>query len=234
MLTGEFVFEAANTCTISSKLIDLISDFCIDVYQLNSYLQKIGVKEDGKFVFCRDEKEDLTHLFWKCRKTKTFWDNFSIWLQPCQILQPGSYLDMTTALGLTPDSSSFKLHINLCFLIAKNFIWICRSKEWAIIITKSLSILHSRLLSLATVASDPPPPPTQMESLLAGCLRWIMKLNDHRNEFCHFLYTKRALSRGPANNGIWAESFWSAQDSVVEHIRRPCQGKFRQATRPKK
>ena len=46
-----------------------------------------------------------------------------------QILQPGSYLDMTTALGLTPDSSSFKLHINFCCLIAKNFIWICRSKE---------------------------------------------------------------------------------------------------------
>ena len=72
---------------------------------------------------------DLMHLFWKCQKTKNFWDNFSIWLQSCQILQPGSYLDMTTALGLTPDGSSFKLHINFCCLIAKNFIWICRSKE---------------------------------------------------------------------------------------------------------
>ena len=100
-------------------------------------------------------------------KNQNFWDNFSIWLQSCQILQPGSYLDMTTALGLTPfsspepvvswsrgwetrgatgwlqikssgsgdengltpDSSSFKLHINFCCLIAKNFIWICKSKE---------------------------------------------------------------------------------------------------------
>ena len=49
----------------------------------------------------------------KCQKTKTFWDNFSIWLQSCQILQPGSYLDMTTALGLTPDSSSFKLQMSM-------------------------------------------------------------------------------------------------------------------------
>ena len=40
-----------------------------------------------------------------------------------------SNLDMTTALGLMPDSSSFKLHVNVCCLIAKNFIWICRSKE---------------------------------------------------------------------------------------------------------
>ena len=147
----------------------LISDFLHRRLLTNSYLQKIGVKEDGKCTFCRDQKEDLTHLFWKCQKTKNFWDNFSIWLQSCQILQPGSYLDMTTALGLTPfsspcpepvvswsrnwktrgatgrlqikpsgsgdengltpDSSSFKLHINFCCLIAKNFIWICKSKE---------------------------------------------------------------------------------------------------------
>ena len=69
------------------------------------------------------------YLLWKCQKTKKFWDNFSIWLQSCQILQPGSYLDMTTAFGLTPDSSSLKLHINFCCPIAKNFIWICRPKE---------------------------------------------------------------------------------------------------------
>ena len=123
------VFQAANTCTTSSKLIDFNFRFLHRRLPTNSYLQKIGDKEDRKCTFCRDEKEDLTHLFWKCQKTKNFSDNFSIWLQSCQILQPGSYLEMTTALGLTPDSSSFKLHINFCCLIAKNFIWICRSKE---------------------------------------------------------------------------------------------------------
>ena len=123
------VFQAANTCTTSSKLIDFNFRFLHRRLPTNSYLQEIGVKEDGKCTFCHDEKEDWMHLFWKCQKTKHFWDNFSIWLQSCQILQPGSYLDMTTALGLTPDSSSFKLHINFCCLIAKNFIWICRSKE---------------------------------------------------------------------------------------------------------
>ena len=121
------VFQVANTCTTSSKLIDFNFRFLHRRLPTNSYMQKIGDKEDRKCTFCRDEKEDLTHLFWKCQKTKNFSDNFSIWLQSCQILQPGSYLEMTTALGLTPDSSSFKLHINFCCLIAKNFI--CRSKE---------------------------------------------------------------------------------------------------------
>ena len=123
------VFQVAKACTTSSKLIDFNFRFLHRLLPTNSYLQKTGVKEDEKCTFCHGEKEDLMHLFWKCQKTKTFWDNFSIWLQSCQILQPGNYLDITTALGLTPDGSSFKLHINFCCLIAKNFIWICRWKE---------------------------------------------------------------------------------------------------------
>ena len=108
-----------------------ITNLCFWSQETRSSEEKKGFhffvlfKEHGKCTFCHEEKEDLTHLFWKCQKTKNFWDNFSIWLQSCQILQPGSYLDMTTALGLMPDSSSFKFHINFCCLIAKNFIWIC-------------------------------------------------------------------------------------------------------------
>ena len=34
-----------------------------------------------------------------------------------------------SSVSKVADSSSFKLHINFCCLIAKNFIWICRSKE---------------------------------------------------------------------------------------------------------
>ena len=82
------VFQVANTCTTSSKLIDFNFRFLHRRLPTNSYLQKIGVKEDGKCTFCHDEKEDLTHLFWKCQKTKNFWDNFSMWLQSCQILHP--------------------------------------------------------------------------------------------------------------------------------------------------
>ena len=119
-------FQAANTCSTSSKLIDFNFRFLHRRLPTNSYLQKIGVREDENCAFYRDEKEDLTHTFWKCQKTKPFWLS---WLQSCQILQPSNHLDMATVLGLTPDSSSFKLHINFCCLIAKNFIWICRSKE---------------------------------------------------------------------------------------------------------
>ena len=86
------------------------------------------LKSTENVLFAMKRKRIWRIYFGNAEKTKIF-GIISIWLQSCQILQPGSYLDMTTALGLTPDSSSFKLHINFCCLIAKNFIWICRSKE---------------------------------------------------------------------------------------------------------
>lgn len=55
---------------------------------------------------------------------------FSIWLQTCRILSKENYLAMETALGLKPaDNSNFRIQINFCCLMAKHYIWICRSKE---------------------------------------------------------------------------------------------------------
>ena len=101
--------------------------------------------------------------------------------------------------------------------------WTKPSEQPLHFIWRAKRTLHSRLFSRATLmwSHDPslPTPPLNSNGELArGCLRWIMKLNDHKNEFCHFLNTKRALSRRPTN-GIWTESFWSTQDSLVEDIR---------------
>ena len=68
MWTGETFFKQQTSK--SSKLIDFNFRFLHRRLPTNSYLQKIGVREDGKCTFCRDEKEDLTHLFWKCQKDK--------------------------------------------------------------------------------------------------------------------------------------------------------------------
>ena len=66
------VLQAANTCTTSSKLTDFNFRFLHRRLPTNSYLQKLGVKEDGKCSFYHVEKEHLTHIFWKCQKTKIF------------------------------------------------------------------------------------------------------------------------------------------------------------------
>ena len=67
------VFQVANACTTSSKLIDFNFRFLNRLLPTNSYLQKIGVKEDEKCTFCHGEKEDLMHLYsGNAKKPKLF------------------------------------------------------------------------------------------------------------------------------------------------------------------
>ena len=123
------VYQTSTACTRSSKLIDFNFRFLHRRLATNSYLQKIGIREDNNCTFCHNEKEDLMHLFWQCEKTTIFWQNLSLWLQSCQILTTENNLHLETALGLKPDSSNFKLQINFCCLLAKQHIWICRLRE---------------------------------------------------------------------------------------------------------
>ena len=52
------------------KLIDINFRFLHRRLATNSYLQKIGIRQDRKCNFCHNEKEDLFHIFWQCQKNK--------------------------------------------------------------------------------------------------------------------------------------------------------------------
>ena len=123
----DYLLSAA--CTKSSKLIDFNFRFLHRRLATNNFLQKIGIREDGTCTFCHDKKEDLLHLFWGCEKSRIFWNDLSIWLQACHVLSKENHLGIETALGMKPDDSNFKLQIDFFCLMAKHYIWICRSKE---------------------------------------------------------------------------------------------------------
>ena len=58
---------------------------------------------------------------------------------------PAMYsLDMTTALGLTPDSSGLKIQVNYCFLQARYFIWTSKFKERKLTLDGYRRLLKSR------------------------------------------------------------------------------------------
>ena len=81
------VYQTSTACTRSSKPIDFNFRFLHRRLATNSYLQKIGIREDNNCTFCHNEREDLMHLFLQCEKTIIFWQNLSLWLQSCQISQ---------------------------------------------------------------------------------------------------------------------------------------------------
>ena len=120
----------SNQCTKSSKIITFNFKLLHRRLPTNCFLKKVGLRDDDKCSFCNKETENLIHLFWRCEKTKNFWDSLFKWMQSCQLsLGEHNYLHINTALGLRPDRSKHKLQINFCCLITKLYIWLCRSKE---------------------------------------------------------------------------------------------------------
>ena len=115
-------------CTNSSRLTEFQFKLLHRRIPTNSFLQKIGLKESGKCSFCGVELETLTHLFWDCDETQCFWSKVVAWLKECKVVQESYILEITTALGLRPDTSNLKLQINYCLLQARFFVWCCKVK----------------------------------------------------------------------------------------------------------
>ena len=122
-------YQLASKCTKSTKLKEFQFKFLHRKISTNDFLFKIRIKDDFKCSFCLEEPEKLLHLFWKCPKTASFWIDLTSWLTQCKIFPNNSSLERTVALGLTPDSSKYHHQINFCCLLARHFIWLCKTKE---------------------------------------------------------------------------------------------------------
>ena len=114
-------YKPSFKCTRNSKFIYFNFNYLHRCLATNSFLQKIGIKNNDRCTFCQDERENLIHLFWECEKTKSFWANVSTWMQSSQIPLQRNQLTIETALGLRPDSSDYKLQINFICLTARHF-----------------------------------------------------------------------------------------------------------------
>ena len=109
----------AKKCTKSTKLIEFQFKFLHRRVLTNSFLFRIGQKDDKNCSFCHTSPESLIHLFWSCHKTSHFWNKLTEWLKNLNLLRRDYTLTNITALGLRPDISYFALLINYCFLLAR-------------------------------------------------------------------------------------------------------------------
>ena len=94
----------------------------------NDFLNKIGIKENDLCTFCKIEKESLFHLFWLCRETSCFWQDFLKWLVENQMNLKSNILTPDIMIGLRSDTlSNTKQYFY--FLVARYYIWSCKTKE---------------------------------------------------------------------------------------------------------
>ena len=115
-------------CTKSTKLIEFQFRFLHQTLATNTTLVKMGYKDDTRCTFCHEESENFTHLFWFCRKIEFFWKQLIDSLKHHNLLSNDYTIDNLVILGLSRDTSKNKT-VNYILLLARFYIWLCRSKE---------------------------------------------------------------------------------------------------------
>ena len=139
--------ELENDVTIDWKLVYRLPFNCTEITKLttfqfkllhrrlaiNDFLKKIGIKTNDRCSFCEVELENLTHLFWFCTITSTFWQKFKHWLINDKNFATMQDTDLTFSIiiiGLRPNAFKTK-KVHIYFLIARYFIWMCRVRDKA-------------------------------------------------------------------------------------------------------
>ena len=92
----------------------------------NDFLKKIGIENIGRCTFCVVELENLTHLFWFCTITSSFWQKFKQWLTKDKNFATIQDTDLTFSIIIGLRHNAFKTKKK-----TRYFIWICRVRDRA-------------------------------------------------------------------------------------------------------
>ena len=108
-------------CTKSTKVTEFQFRFLHETLATNVSLVKMGYKDD---IRC----ENFTHPFWFGSKIELYWKHLIAFLKDRKLLSNDHLLNSLVVLGLMPDTSKNKAAINFVLLLARFYIWLCRSK----------------------------------------------------------------------------------------------------------
>ena len=119
----ETTYQLPFLCTTETKVKVFQFKFLHRKVVTNDFLLKIGKKETDSCSFFTGSPETLTHLFWDCRSTQTFWNNLSQWNSENRDLTNLNItlFSLALCLGLIENISSLLLHYFL--LIARHYIY---------------------------------------------------------------------------------------------------------------
>ena len=125
----ENTYQLPFLCTTETKLRVFQFKFLHRRVATNDFLLKIGKKETDSCSFCAGSPETLTHLFWHCRSTQSFWNNVSQWTSENLDLTNLNIAPFSPALclGLIENISNLLPHRFL--LIARHYIYCCKLRN---------------------------------------------------------------------------------------------------------
>ena len=89
-------------------------------------LYKRKVIDSDRCMFCKTEKETISHLLWDCTYTETFWKHILEWItKNTPHVRSLNITEQLVIFGVKVDVTTDKV-LNLIMLMAKYYIFRCR------------------------------------------------------------------------------------------------------------
>ena len=104
-------------------------DFCIEYFLPICFSQKSASSKTQIVHSATSLTKIWLTYFGNVKKIKLFWQNLTDHLQKHQLIPRNYPKNMAVFLGLKSDTSKFSLQLNFCFLLARHYIWCCRSSK---------------------------------------------------------------------------------------------------------
>ena len=127
----------------SQKVFNLQYRFLYRILPTNLFLTKIGIKQDLNCSFCISAPGKLIYLFWHCTKVKRL-KKLTAKLLDYELIPRNYPRDIAVLLGLRPATSKFSLQLNFCFLLARHYIWGCKTSNKIPKLKMFLTVLKSQ------------------------------------------------------------------------------------------
>ena len=113
--------------TISTKLRSFYYQLRVADIMTNAKLVKMKIKDDKNCSWCKNNEQNILHLFWECITVNTIWSKLSEWLSACL----GCNLEIKQELIFLHDieAGNYTDIINLTILIVTRYIYVCKCVE---------------------------------------------------------------------------------------------------------
>ena len=113
----EIIYSKSFNCSKSTKLRNFQFKLLHRRVATNTFLEKVGIKENNLYTFCQKDIETLIHLFWTCEKTQIFWTALEVWLHTVNVLSKMKGIYKLDAIRLKSNYESCLL--GFCKLAAR-------------------------------------------------------------------------------------------------------------------
>jgi hypothetical protein len=143
----EDIYQLNRKTTIDAKLQWFQIKILHRILPTNRYLYIRKIINSPVCDFCKSEEETLLHLFWECKYTKKFWEDFQLLIkEKCTHCINLNLSEILVIFGMKENVKTDRV-FDLLLLLGKNYIYNCKWKETRPCISVFTRIIKERYIT---------------------------------------------------------------------------------------